>query len=158
MAKELWEIAKGPGKPPAFNSPQEMWDRAVEYFKWCGQNQIIEEKVGFFQGEPSSAFVGHSRPMTISGLCVFLNVDRQTYYNYKKNPEYFDITKSIDEAMFEQKFAGAATGQFNANIIARDLGLAEKQDITSNGNLLGKEKTDEEFMDQLKKLGVKIDG
>ena len=31
--------------------------------------------------------------------------------------------------MFEQKFAGAAVGLFNADIIARDLGLTDKQEI-----------------------------
>ena len=129
MAKELWEVMKGPGQPPTFSSPQEMWDRAVEYFKWCGQHQLIEEKIGFFQGEPTSGFVGHKRPMTVSGLCIFLNIDRTTWYNYKKNPEYFNITTAIDETMFEQKFAGAAVGLFNANIIARDLGLTDKQEV-----------------------------
>lgn len=104
-------------------------ERAVEYFKWCGQHQLVEEKIGFFQGEPTSGFVGHKRPMTISGLCVFLNISRETWYNYKKNAEYFDIVKSIDDVMFEQKFAGAAVGLFNANIIARDLGLTDKQEI-----------------------------
>lgn len=131
---ELWEIAtkRGIGKPPAFNSPDEMWERACEYFKWCGQHQIIEEKVGFFQGEPSSAFVGHKRPMTIAGLCAFLGITRQTWLNYKnKKEDYFEVTALVESIMFEQKFSGAATGQFNANIIARDLGLADKQDLTS---------------------------
>ena len=61
-----------PRQPPTFlHTPQEMWERAVEYFKWCGQHQLVEEKIGFFQGEPTSGFVGHKRPMTVSGLCIF---------------------------------------------------------------------------------------
>ena len=39
--------------------------------------------------------------------------------------------------MFEQKFAGAAVGLFNANIIARDLGLTDKQEIKmDNANVV----------------------
>ena len=129
MAKELWEVSKGPGQPPKFSSPQEMWDRAVEYFKWCGQHQLVEEKIGFFQGEPTSGFVGHKRPMTQKGLCVFLGVTVSTWHNYKKNTEYFEVIEAIEDIMFEQKFAGAAVGLFNANIIARDLGLTDKQEI-----------------------------
>lgn len=149
MAKELWEVTKGPGQPPTFSSPEEMWNRAVEYFKWCGQHHLIEEKIGFFQGEPTSGFIEHKRPMTISGLCVFLNIDRATWYNYKKNSEYFDITTVIDEIMFEQKFSGAATGLYNANIIARDLGLTDKQEIKMDNasvtpwNEIGEDESDE---------------
>lgn len=128
---ELWEAARGRGQPPKFNSPDEMWNRAVEYFKWCGQHQVVEEKVGFFQGEPSSAYVGHKRPMTIAGLCVFLGVSRSTWQNYKYKDEYLQVSALIEDIMFEQKFTGAAVGQFNANIIARDLGLADKQDLSS---------------------------
>lgn len=129
MSKELWEVSKGPGQPPKFSSPQEMWDRAVEYFKWCGQHQLVEEKIGFFQGEPTSGFVGHKRPMTQKGLCIFLGVTVSTWHNYKKNTEYLEVIEAIEDIMFEQKFAGAAVGLFNANIIARDLGLTDKQEI-----------------------------
>lgn len=158
MAKELWEIAKGPGQPPTFKSPEEMWERAVEYFKWCGEHQIMEEKVAFFQGEPSSAFVGHKRPMTVAGLCIFLNIDRTTWYNYKKNPKYFNITKAIDSTMFEQKLSGAATGQFNASIISRELGLVDKQDVTTNGESTNKNMSEDELNDKLEKLGIKLNG
>ncbi|QZI90980.1 putative DNA-packaging protein [Vibrio phage PS34B.2] len=142
MAKELWEIMKGPGQPPCFNSPEEMWERAIEYFKWCGNNVILEDKI-FKMKDPTGGdslehdYVMHKRPMTVAGLCIFLNIDRTTWYNYKKNPQYFNITKAIDETMFEQKFSGAATGQFNANIIARDLGLTDKQEIKmDNANVV----------------------
>jgi hypothetical protein len=36
--------------------------------------------------------------------------------------------------MFTQKFEGATVGAFNANIIARDLGLKDQTDVTTNGN------------------------
>lgn len=129
---ELWEVARGPGQPPKFSSPQEMWDRAVEYFQWCGKHQIIEERTGFYQGEAASAFVGHKRPMTQRGLCVFLGIGISTWHDYKKRDKYSEVTARIEDVMFEQKFSGAATGQFNANIIARDLGLADKQDLSSS--------------------------
>lgn len=39
------------------------------------------------------------------------------------------VTTRIDEIIYKQKFEGAAVGAFNANIIARDLGLADKKDV-----------------------------
>lgn len=134
--KELWEVARGPGQPPKFSSPNEMWALAVEYFKWCGQHQLLEEKIGFFQGEPSSGFIGHKRPMTQRGLCVYLGVGVSTWHNYKKNSEYLEVIEEIENVMFEQKFAGAAVGLYNANIIARDLGLTDKQELVIEENNL----------------------
>ena len=37
-----------------------------------------------------------------------------------------------------QKFAGAAADLLNANIIARDLGLADKQDLTNSDGTLSR--------------------
>ena len=133
MAKELWEIAKGPGQPPCFSSPQEMWDRSVEYFKWCGECLILEDKIFKVKSGDTDIldheFITHKRPMTLAGLHIFLNISEQTWYNYKKKDEYLGITNAIDRTMYENKFSGASVGQFNANIIARDLGLADKTEI-----------------------------
>ena len=138
MAKELWEVMKsrGIGKPPAFSSPEEMAMRAYEYFEWCGEKVMLEEKVSFFQGDPSSAFVAHKRPMTQAGLCIFLGVGVSTWHDYKKKPAYSEVIKDIESVMFEQKFSGAAIGLFNANIISRELGLADKQEVKmENGSV-----------------------
>ncbi|MDC9826565.1 terminase small subunit, partial [Devosia sp. ZB163] len=39
----------------------------------------------------------------------------------------------VDEIIRAQKFEGAAAGLLNPNIIARDLGLADKQELTGKG-------------------------
>ena len=136
MAKELWEIARGPGQPPKFNTPQEMWELAVKYFEWCGEKVILEDKVFSFQGEQTHDFITHKRPMTQKGLCVHLGIGVSTWHNYKNNDEFLEVTDAIEDIMFENKFSGAAVGMFNANIIARDLGLTDKQEITmDNANI-----------------------
>ena len=40
------------------------------------------------------------------------------------------ITAQIKQIIRTQKFEGASAGFLNANIIARDLGLTDKQEIT----------------------------
>jgi hypothetical protein len=161
MAKELWEIAKGPGQPPCFSSPQEMWDRAVEYFKWCGEHVILEDKIfktkSGLDDKLEHEYIAHKRPMTLAGLHIFLNISEQTWYNYKKKDEYLGITNSIDRTMYENKFSGASVGQFNANIIARDLGLADKTDLTTNGKDINKDMDSIELSDRLEKLGISIE-
>ena len=128
MVKELWQIMKerGVGQPPVFSCPEEMLQRACEYFEWCGDKVVLEEKPFHFQGSITEHYIAHKRPMTQNGLCVFLGIGVSTWHDYKKKPEYSEVIKEIESVMYEQKFTGAAVGQFNANIIARDLGLAEK--------------------------------
>lgn len=121
----LWEKVRF-GAPPAFDSPQEMWERAVEYFKWCEENTLDESKIFNNQGEIISGRVPHMRAMTQAGLCAFLNIGVSTWHDYKKKDDFSAVISRIESIMFEQKFSGAAAGMLNANIIARDLGLTDK--------------------------------
>lgn len=140
----LWEIgASRLGQPPCFNSPEEMLERAIEYFKWCEDNPLGEHKIFAQQGAIVDGEVKHKRPYTQAGLCVYLGISEQTWRNYRdSNPAYFEVTKLITDAMYDQKFAGASAGIFNANIIARDLGLKDKSEIdhqSSDGSMTPKD-------------------
>lgn len=140
----LWEIgASRLGQPPCFNSPGEMLERAIEYFKWCEDNPLGEHKIFAQQGAIVDGEVKHKRPYTQAGLCVYLGISEQTWRNYRdSNPAYFEVTKLITDAMYDQKFAGASAGIFNANIIARDLGLKDKSEIdhqSSDGSMTPKD-------------------
>jgi hypothetical protein len=160
---ELWELSRGPGQPPKFTSPKEMWDLAVEYFKWCGEKVILEDKAYKMKDGPQSPdriehdYIVHNRPMTQKGLCVFLGISEQTYRNYREKDGFFEVASEIDSIMYEQKFTHAAVGMFNSNIIARDLGLADKSDITTNGKDINNDMSADELADKLDKLGIYID-
>ena len=54
--------------------------------------------------------------------------NRKTYYqsNYKNNPDFLGVVKEVEEIIYNQKFTGAAADLLNSNIIARELGLADK--------------------------------
>lgn len=151
----LWEIgASRLGKPPCFNSPEEMLKRAIEYFKWCEDNPLGEHKIFAQQGAIVDGEVKHRRPYTQAGLCVYLGISEDTWRNYRdKKPEYFEVTKLITDAMYDQKFSGASAGIFNANIIARDLGLKDKIETdhkSSDGSMSPKD-TSQAVLDILKK-------
>jgi hypothetical protein len=68
--------------------------------------------------------------MTIGGLCLFLDISQQAWSEYKSREGFGEVTKQIDETIRNQKFQGAAADLLNANIIARDLGLADRQEHT----------------------------
>lgn len=70
--------------------------------------------------------VNKMRAMTIRGFCLFAGISRQTFLNYEKDERYLDIVTRIKDIIVE----GASADLFNVNIIARELGLAEKTDMT----------------------------
>lgn len=123
------------GRPRAFNSAGEMWDKAVSYFEWCEQNPLSETKLFNFQGEVLDGEVPHLRAMTQTGLCAYLNIGLSTFKDYKNKPEFSAIIEAIEQVMYEQKFTGAASGMLKENLIARDIGLIDKEVEKSSGNM-----------------------
>jgi hypothetical protein len=72
-------------------------------------------------------------PLTIAGFSVYAGITSRTFINYENKKEFFPITARIRDYIWQQKFSLAATEQLNPNIIARELGLIDKQDVTSGG-------------------------
>lgn len=136
----FWEIRKTHGRDPAFSSPEQMWEDCVAYFAWCEDNPLIESKPFAFQGTAFLEQVPKMRAMTVTGLCVFLGIGRSTWEDYKKKKDFSVIMQDVEQVIYEQKFTGAAADLLNANIIARELGLADKKDHQStDGSMAPKE-------------------
>lgn len=130
--RDIWREA---GRPRKFATPEELWERCKEYFRWVEDNPIWEHKVFAYQGTLTEASVPKMRAMTQAGLCLFLGIDTQTWFNYKSNQgnyaPFFEVCTRVEAIIYEQKFTGAAADMLNASIIARDLGLADKSLIES---------------------------
>lgn len=124
----FWEARSSHGRAPIFEAPEHLADACVQYFQWVEDNPLYEEKV--FNGKDGivRAQVAKMRAMTIDGLCIFLDISRRTWDGYREKADYLPVTTRAEEIIKAQKFAGAAADLLNANIIARDLGLAEKQE------------------------------
>lgn len=129
----FWEIRKTHGRDPIFSSPEQMWDDCCDYFKWTEDNPLLEEKAAQFQGVFVKDTIEKMRAMTIGGLCVYLGIGKTTWDDYKKKEGFPCIINEVEEIIRAQKFSGAAADLLNANIIARDLGLRDNKDVTSNG-------------------------
>lgn len=128
MGNSAWKARSSHGRNPVFSDPDQLWGAACEYFKWVEENPLWEVKSYQFQGAPVQDLIPKMRAMTIGGLCVFLDIAQQTFLNYKNNPDFLDVCTKIDQIIRDQKLTGAAADLFNASIIARDLGLADKQE------------------------------
>ena len=130
---------KNIGRNPKFETPEELWNAAVEYFQHCDDNPI-ETKETFTDPAKSTVKIHQlAVPYTWEGLYVFLGICNLNHYKTKE--AFSTIITHIGNVIRNQKFSGAASGIFNANIIARDLGLTDKKDITSDGEQLKESKT-----------------
>lgn len=100
-----------PGGRPIKYTPDELKKRIDDYFLWADTN---------------------NKPYTIARLALFLDLDRQTVYNYKDKDEFFDIIKKardrILSALEEALYTEGKPGQI---FIAKNYGYTDKQDIES---------------------------
>jgi len=116
-------------------TPEELWDGAVNYFQWCNDNPWYKEQ--WVGKEAVRVEEKLQRPYSIEALCISLNISKQTFFNYAKEEGYetfFDVCSRVKEIIDSQHFEGGMVGAFNANIVTRKLGLAEKQEIEATGN------------------------
>lgn len=127
---QFWKARSSHGRTPKFASPDALWAACTEYFEWVEANPLKEAKPFAFQGAITIAEVDKMRAMTIGGLCIFLDIDRTTWAEYGKKQDFSTVVTRVEETIRDQKFSGAAADLLNANIIARDLGLAERQEHT----------------------------
>jgi hypothetical protein len=148
---QFWKLRSKHGRDKLFTSPELLWDTACEYFNWCDEHpeHIVEQKKGNInikelnieEGVDTKnmlsplVYLPTKIPYTLTGLCLYFDCSRN-WWNEFKNSDHKDfvgVITRIEETVYEQKFKGAAVGYFNANIIARDLGLTDKNDFTTNG-------------------------
>lgn len=143
---QYWKTRTRHGREKLFASGEVLWDACCEYFQWVEDNPLYEAETVKFQGDAIIVKVPKMRAMTIAGLCIFLGIDRQTWANWKKDDTLSVTVQKVEDVIYTQKFSGAAANLLNANIIARDLGLADK---TQNDNV-SVEMTHEQWLDSLK--------
>jgi hypothetical protein len=136
---KFWLLRSKHGRDKLFATPKLLWEAACEYFEWCTANPWKRReaiKSGEMAGEVME--IDTERPYTLTGLCLYLQCNEAFFRQFKANlaegeQDFSTVISAIEQTIYTQKFEGAAVGAFNANIIARDLGLSEKTDFTSKG-------------------------
>ena len=130
---QFWKLRSKHGRDKLFATPDLLWEAATEYFQWCEDNPLLEEKVFHSQGLITKATSSRMRAYTLEGLCLYLKCNTK-YFNQFEHKDFSNILTRIRETIYTQKFTGAAADLLNANIIARDLGLTDKKDLTTGGD------------------------
>lgn len=126
---QFWKARTNVGRPRLFASAEALWEACCEYFQWVEDNPLYEMKAFSYQGEVVQEPVAKMRAMTIDGLCLFLDIAVSTWYEWRNVDDFSEVVAKAESVIRSQKFAGAAADLLNANIIARDLGLADKTEV-----------------------------
>lgn len=139
------------GRDKLFATPELLWEAACEYFQWCDENpwttrKAIQRTVPVRVGKGKNAKTEEqhhtqqessptTRPYSLMGMCVYLGTCTSWWRNFREDcinkgdEDFLTVIARVEETIKTQQFEGACVGAFNANIIARTLGLADKQEV-----------------------------
>jgi len=125
------EQKPGAGRPTIFKDADELAHACAEYFEWVDNNPWKEQKVQFSNklGAWATIDVNKKRPYTQGGLCIYLGIADQTWIAWRTVEQFKHVVAQAEKIIRENKFNGAAAGFFNPTIMARSLGLVDKQEI-----------------------------
>lgn len=136
---QLWNLRSKHSRDVIFASPDLLWKVACEYFEWSEAHPLIE--IGIKGKDNTEVAIPKMRPFTLRGLCLYIGCNEGYFDSIeqslvdkedKDSSELLEIIIRIRDVIYTQKFEGAAVGIFSYNIIARELGLTEKYDNSTD--------------------------
>lgn len=137
-----WKLRSKHGRDKIFQTPEILLDACMEYFEVTNARKW--NRVDFKGNDIKKVLIPTDTPFTISGLCIFLGVNTKYFNDFKKSINgkndnasegFSEVITRVEDIIYTQKFEGAAVGAFSHVIIARDLGLTDKQENRLSGSL-----------------------
>ena len=106
------ENSKGVGRPPKWNTPEELQAEIDKYFEHCSEEKI---------------------PLTITGLALALDTTRETLMDYQNNDE-FSYTVKKAKLMIENAYEHRLIQNGRAGDIfaLKNFGWKDKQEIEAD--------------------------
>lgn len=129
---QYWKLRSRHGRKKLFSTPEALWEAACEYFEYCDENPWTFTKTKTKGKAIETEETSNQRPYSLTGLMTYLDVGKAYWRQFKasnQNEDFSTVITRIEDIIEVQQFEGACVGAFNANIIARKLGLADKQEI-----------------------------
>ena len=151
FGNQFWKLRSKHGRDKIFKTPELMWEAACEYFEWVDTHPLEKKEIKSIEygnaSEDSNKATPKEvktsqldRPYTISGVSLYFESNSEYLNQFKKgldveknelDKDFSRVIRKIEEIIYTQKFEGATVGKFNANIIARDLGLKDKSEVAT---------------------------
>lgn len=146
---QLWQLAPRSGRKAIITDAAELWQSAINYFKWCDENPIYKEEPVKHQGVGDTMELSLGRPYSMDGLTIMLGVSG-AYFRARKAElgdkleantatsaeiDLLDTIHQIESIVRNQRFEGAAVGIFKENLIARIDGYADNVNQHNTGEV-----------------------
>lgn len=130
------------GRPLKYE-PDELLEKFQEYIKWAKEHPIpivknVKNTTTKGDTYGSDSLERKPRLLSISGFLVFIGAGSDWWQSLdredrKRHEEFARVKGFIREFCQSYQSEMASADIFNANIVSRLLGLADKKDITSGG-------------------------
>lgn len=135
FANQWWKARSRHGVKPKFPvgevGARMLQEACEDYFEYCMDNPLIEDKPMVEDKCIVHEEVPHLMVFTLSGLQLFVDVSQAQWNEWRTSrPDLAQVISWAEQTIRTQKFVGATAGFFNATIIARDLGLADKREVS----------------------------
>lgn len=121
----------GSGRPPKFKNNATLSKKINEYFKWCdGQKEVIVTDKG------TKVIY---KPYTVSGLCLYLDICRDTLCEYEKLEKFSDTIKKAKNRIENWIEEHSLNGDLNPTVsifnLKNNFGWKDKQQVEHSGEL-----------------------
>jgi hypothetical protein len=147
----FWKCRSKHGRDKLFETPELLLESASEYFDWCDNNpwetvKAVESNNGY-----SKEIKPTQRPYSLRGWWHYIGASESWLRNFKKEcgDDFLRVIEEIESFIANHQWEGATVGAFNANIIARTLGLKEGLDYTTKGESVNRIEVSKEQIDKL---------
>lgn len=149
------------GRPLHF-TPKQLAEKFGEYVKWSEENVI---EIGERQkGIASGGYVDKTttnykqRLISVHGFLVFIGKSKRWWTELsdgKQGDKFSTLKDSITSYCEDYQKEMAAAGIFNANIISRLLGLADKKELTGESiNIIVNSPEEKQELENMKDLNI----
>lgn len=111
---QYWRLRAKSGAPRKYEDAESLWKDCDEYFEARSAIHMNRQPL----------------PFTLASLCLFLDITLETWHEWRRSrDDLSDVITRVDSIIRDQKLTGAMVGAYNHNIVARDLGLADKSEV-----------------------------
>lgn len=124
---EHWKVVDS-GATVVSTTPEQLWQSAVDYFRWCDENPIKAKKtLPSGKAGGSKVEIEYNRPYSIEGLCLHCGITKRYIEDIKqtndKNNLWFQIMEKILYVIYTQNLEGALVDLYNPIIVSKVLGM-----------------------------------
>lgn len=130
---QFWRLREVSGRRRKFKNARALQNACDNYFQWVEDTPVLVERTGLFKGVPFRYVERFPRVMHISAMCDHIGIVESTWREWRKTrKDLSEVIMRAEEIIWEQKFQYAAIGVFNPNLIAMELGLKNKLQVSNS--------------------------